>query len=130
MKLEHVALSITDPEDINYFYQDILGMEKVKSFVINKSLANDIFGIDKDAQVFLYQRDQIFFEIFIIDKLHSESFNHVCIAVTDRKSVFETAQEKGYTCTHKQKENSELFFIKDKSGNIFELKDKKLLKYQ
>lgn len=123
MKLEHVALSITDPEDINHFYQDILGMKKVKDFVITRSLANDLFCIDTDTQMYLYQKDQVFFELFIINKLRLESFNHTCIAVPDRRSVFEAAQKKGYTCIHKQKEKSELLFIKDKSGNLFELKD-------
>jgi catechol 2,3-dioxygenase-like lactoylglutathione lyase family enzyme len=123
MKLEHVALSITDPEDINHFYQDILGMVKVKGFVLNKSLANDIFGIEKDTEVFLLKNNLVFFEIFIIDSLYIDTFNHICLSFDDRKAIYEKAKKKGYTCIHKQKENSELLFIKDKSGNVFELKD-------
>lgn len=126
MKLEHIALSITAPEDIKHFYQDILGMSKVKDFVLNKPLAYDIFGINKDTDVFLLQKKQVLLEIFIIDRLQIKNFNHICLAVDDRKTVSENAVKNGYTCIYKKKENSDLIFIKDKSGNIFELKDKKL----
>jgi len=124
MKLEHVALSITVPEDVKNFYQDIFGMSKIKGFVLNKSLANDIFGINKDTEVFLLQKDLLFFEIFVVNTTGTHNFNHLCLALDDRKSVFETAQQKGYSGIYKQRESSELFFLKDKSGNVFELKEK------
>ena len=126
MKLEHIALSIANPEDIKNFYQDILGMNKVKSFVLNRSLANDIFGINKDTDVFLLQKELLSLEIFVIKELHIKNFNHICLAVDYRKMLFENAGQNGYTCICKKRGNSDLIFIKDKSGNIFELKDKKL----
>lgn len=126
MKLEHIALSITDPEDIKNFYQDTLGMDKVKDFVLNKSLANDIFGINKDTEVFLLQKELLFFEIFVVDTISTSNFNHICLAVDDRKTVIKHAEQNGYPVICKKRKNSDLIFIKDKSGNIFELKDKKL----
>ena len=126
MKLEHVALSITDPEDINHFYQDILGMEKVKEFVLNKSLADAIFGINRDTEVILLQKELLFLEIFIVDTIPIGHFNHICLAVDDRKAIFEHAEQNGYSAICKKGGNSDLIFLKDKSGSIFELKDKKL----
>lgn len=123
MQLEHVALSITVPEDSKNFYENILGMEKVREFVLPGSLAHDIFGIDRDTPVVLYRNDRVFFEIFIINTLQTGTCNHVCLAFDNRKSVFEKAQQEGYTGIYRQKESSELFFIKDGSGNVFELKD-------
>jgi catechol 2,3-dioxygenase-like lactoylglutathione lyase family enzyme len=123
MKFVHSALSITTPEDVDNFYQDILGMEKVKETVLPGSLANDIFGINRDASVFLCRNEQIFLELFVTDLPQAQNFNHICLAFDDRKSIFEKAQQRGFTCIYKQKENSELFFIKDKSGNVFELKN-------
>ncbi len=124
MKLEHTALSISKPEDIKDFYQDILGMERVKEFTLSDSMANDIFGIPKDTTVFLYRSGQTFFELFLIDRPQRHNFNHTCLAFDDKKSIFHKAQQKGYNTIRKQKEHSELFFIQDNSGNLFELKDK------
>ena len=45
MNLEHVALTITDYKEIEQFYHEILEMNKIKSFVLDKALARDIFGI-------------------------------------------------------------------------------------
>ena len=126
MELEHIALSITVPEDIKHFYQDILGMDKVKNFVLNKLLAYEIFGINKNTDVFLLQKDMLFLEIFVIDTISARNFNHICLSVDDRKTVFRNAEQKGHTVICKKRGNSDLIFIKDKSGNIFEIKDKKL----
>ena len=126
MELEHIALSITVPEDIKHFYQDILGMDKVKNFVLNKLLAYEIFGINKDTDVFLLQKDMLFLEIFVVDTISARNFNHICLSVDDRKTVFRNAEQKGHTVICKKRGNSDLIFIKDKSGNIFEIKDKKL----
>ena len=49
MKLEHVALSVTDRKEIERFYQDILGMEVIRSFQLDQALAVDIFGIPTSA---------------------------------------------------------------------------------
>ena len=123
MKIEHVALSIYAAEDIHRFYQDTLGMEIVKEFVLNKELANTIFGIDKNTTVFLLRNEQVFLEIFITDNLQSRNCNHLCLSFYNRRSVFEKAQQGGYDGINVQKEHAELFFIKDGSGNIFELKE-------
>ena len=53
MKLEHIAITISEPADIKDFYLDILGMKEVKNFVLNKVLANKIFSINNETSVYL-----------------------------------------------------------------------------
>ena len=60
MKLEHIALTIYEPDDIKDFYLDILGMKEMKNFVLSKSLANKIFNIDKEVSVYLLQKRECF----------------------------------------------------------------------
>jgi len=59
MKLEHVALTVTDYNEIDQFYHEILGMNEMKSFVLDKVLARDIFGIEEETKVFLLQKDKL-----------------------------------------------------------------------
>ena len=123
MKIEHIALSVNNTEEIKNFYSNILGMKKVKSFVLNKKLANSIFKIEKEATVFLLQKDKLFFEIFITDRQNNQSYNHICIAIQNREMLVEKAIKQGYMCVRIEREMFDLIFIKDKSGNIFEIKE-------
>ncbi len=123
MKLEHIALSVTDTEEIKNFYFNILEMEEVKSFVLNKELANNIFKIEKEVLVFLLQKDKLFFEIFVTNMQNNQSYNHVCIAIQKREELVEKAIKQGYICIRIKRDMFDLIFIKDKNGNIFEIKE-------
>ena len=124
MKLEHVALTITDPEEITDFYQDILGMQKVKAFKLTKALAFTIFGFNKEVSINLLEQEKVFFEIFIVAEQESTAFNHICISIKNREEIINKALQKAYKVVRIKREIFDLIFIKDKSGNIFELKEK------
>ncbi|MEA3316643.1 MAG: VOC family protein [Bacteroidota bacterium] len=122
MKLEHIALTISDSDEIENFYRDILEMELEKSFVLNKDLANKIFNINNDISVFLMKKDNLLLELFVAKTDDKKSFNHVCISVNNRKMLFEKAQKKSYKCIKIERDKSDLIFVNDKSGNAFEIK--------
>ena len=124
MKLEHIALTISEPADIKDFYLDILGMKEVKNFVLNKVLANKIFGVNKEISVFLLQKDDISLEIFILHGQSKRSFEHICLAVNDREELVENCLKQNYECIRIERDLFDLIFLKDKSGNAFEIKDK------
>jgi len=126
MKLEHIALTVSEPADINDFYLDILGMKEVKNFVLNKVLANKIFGVNKEISVFLLQKDDISLEIFILHGQSKHSFEHVCFAVNDREELVENSLKQNYECIRIERDLFDLVFLKDKSGNIFEIKESKV----
>lgn len=65
MNLEHIALTVTDYKEISRFYQEILGFSEVRSFVLKKDLAREIFGIEKETKVFHLQKDDLLLEIFL-----------------------------------------------------------------
>lgn len=122
MKLEHIAISINDKADINNFYKDILGMEKIKEFLLIKSFASEIFDINKEIPVFLLKKDELILEIFITDEQIKHNFNHICFSVKARNILIEKAEQNDYKSIRIKREFSDLIFIKDKSGNIFEIK--------
>lgn len=122
MKLEHVALTITDYNDIGHFYHEILGMKEVSSFVLDKVLASDIFGIEEETKVFLLQKDNMFLEIFLMSEQYDHGFNHICITTTNREEIVQKATQHSYKCLRLKRQDSDMIFVTDNSGNIFEIK--------
>jgi len=123
MMLEHIAITVNGSDEIINFYQNILGMEEVRNFVLDKSLSAKIFSVNKNLPVYLMQRDDLVLEIFIY-KQNLQSVNHLCISVDNRENLTKKLQEKGYETIIIEREQPDLVFIKDKSGNIFEIKQR------
>ena len=123
MKLEHIALNISNLAEINDFYHNILGMKEERTFVLNKDLADKIFGIPMATSVFFMQKDNLFIEIFVSTNLEKQNFNHICMSIKNREMLVEKACKKNYECSRIEKDPFDIIFIKDKYGNIFEIKE-------
>ena len=123
MKLAHIALSVSDNKEIEKFYINVLGMKQIKNFVLRKSLATNIFDINEEITVFLLQKDKVVFEIFITTGNRKQAFDHVCISIKNRESFINKVLLNGYQVIRIERELFDLIFIKDKDGNIFEIKE-------
>ena len=123
MKLEHIALSVSDHKEIEKFYKNVLGMKQIKNFVLRKDLAVNIFEINEEITVFLLQKDRVVFEIFITTEYRKQAFDHVCISIKNREKFINKVLLNGYKVTRIERELFDLIFIKDKDGNIFEIKE-------
>ncbi len=123
MKLEHVALVINDPQEVEDFYKNLLGMSILKSFTLNRDLAAQLFGINNEAPVYLLKKNGLFLELFVEEETCTQNFRHICLSIPDREGFVEQTINKGYECIHLERAQSDLVFIKDKSGNIFEIKE-------
>ena len=123
MKLEHIALTISGQGEINNFYQNILGFEQTKTFTLSKNLSGKIFDIFIDTPVFLMQKDKLVLEIFVYPDYVKQSLNHICLSVKDRETLVAKAKTQNYDCIRIKREVFDLILIKDRSGNIFEMKE-------
>lgn len=123
MNLEHIALSVSDQQEIEKFYSNILEMKQIKNFVLGRDLADNIFGIDEEINVFLLQKDKVVFEIFITTVSKKQAFDHVCISINNRENFINKVIKSGYKVIRIKREFFDLIFIKDKDGNIFEIKE-------
>jgi len=120
----HVAITINDLSDIKNFYVDILGLEIKKKFTLSKKISSQIFNIEKETEVIVVAKKDFVVELFIADKNDYRNFQHVCITVNDRKQVIQKAQKSNYPCTIIKRDTSDAVFIKDKSNNLFEIKQR------
>ena len=124
IKLEHIGITISEQEEINNFYQNILGFNQVKTFTLNKTLSGKIFNIPIDTPVYLMQKDNFILEIFVsADYQIKQNFNHICLSIKNREEVFQKAIAQKYECIRIERDVFDLIFIKDKGGNIFEIKE-------
>ncbi len=126
MKLEHIAITITHLEDIQNFYIDILGMNNTRNFILSSELALRIFNIKKEVNVFLLQSDEFYFELFLTDKQTQVNCNHLCLSFTNLEIILNKAKKRHYEIIQIQRNSThDLIFLKDQSGNLFELKNSK-----
>ena len=123
MKLEHIALNITDTKEIIDFYQNVLGMVEVRNYELDKNLANLFFNIRENTLVYLMQKDNLFLELFVYTKSYNNGFNHICVKVKNREAIVANAKKYSYKCIHRKREYFDQIFISDNSGNIFEIKE-------
>ena len=123
MKLDHIALNITDSKEVMDFYQNVFGMIEIKNYKLGKELADSFFSIYEDTSVYLMQKDDLLLELFDIGKSCNYGFNHICLKVDNREDIVEKAINNSYKCIRRERQYYDQIFISDKSGNIFEIKE-------
>ena len=124
MKLHHVALNSSSPENADRFYGEILGLKQVKNFILKKELTDQIFGVDCECQIILYENENFAVEVFVTS-VHTEKINpftHLCLEVEDKEEFAGNCQAKGLETKRIPKGNGMLIFVKDYDGNLFEIK--------
>jgi len=123
MKLNHVGLNVKSEEEIVNFYQNILGFHSEYQFELPAEMCDNIFGVNKQLKVYSYKRDDIFLELFIHSENPGNSFSHICLELEDRESIATKCEQSKYQVIRiKRVDRPDILFVKDKAGNIFELK--------
>ena len=125
MKFEHVALTINDPLEVDRFYEEILGLRKEREFNLEANLAGTIFGIHQRTSVYQLRNEGLMMELFLTPSSTETGFRHICLSFENREEILRKVQEKGYECIRQERTHSDLVFIKDNSGNLFEIKEER-----
>ncbi|MEA3449025.1 MAG: VOC family protein [Bacteroidota bacterium] len=123
IKLNHIALNISDVDEVTDFYQDILGFHLEYQFELPIKLSNSIFGINKSVPAYFCKNEQVAFELFVLPENINKGLAHVCLELSDRNELVNQCINNGYKVKNMQRDNKpNLLFIWDKSGNCFEIK--------
>lgn len=123
---KHIAIAVSSKNEIKEFYSDILGMEQIRSFTLNQNLAKQIFEIDSEIPAYLLKNNNLYLEVFILNQNQHKNINHICFSTKNREELINDVLAKGYECIRIKRETNDLVFIKDKSGNKFEIKTESL----
>ena len=126
MKIEHLAVSSNSEEDSDNFFTKLLGLKKLRSFVVSSDLMEQFFKVKKEHKVISYGNKGISVEVFITDDKSKavDKFTHMCLIIEDRAKLLDTARQMNYDVIKVPRKNSEVFylFLKDKFGNLYEIK--------
>ena len=120
--LQHIALEITK-DDLTDFYVAILGGKIVNHSVLKAEDALQIFAIQRAVEVHYVEIEEIVYELFIYHDSARITFNHNCLKIDNAFGVFKQAQQNNYWTHLRARNGKETYFIKDKNGNMFELKN-------
>ncbi len=124
MQWNHVGLNIGHREEIENFYREILGFKLLRTFPITGELSRQIFQIAEGTQATLMNRGDVTVELFLCTENRLGGYAHLCIDVENREEIVRKCLLKGYPVFRKKRDKGDLIFIRDLSGNIFELKEK------
>jgi catechol 2,3-dioxygenase-like lactoylglutathione lyase family enzyme len=119
--IQHVALEYSHKETADLFFTEILGMEKVKTTPLPRVLSFSIFGIDTDVEMVVYANESSRFEVFLHAKRKEHSFDHIGLKVPDKDEFVARCKKHGLKPFVIQKNEKQLLFVRDFSGNLFEI---------
>ncbi len=120
--VHHVAVECGSQELAERFFSLILGLPKVKSTLLSEEVAEEIFQIRKEVRFDFYENEGTRFEVFVTDTPVQSGFAHVCISVGDKNGFVSRCKEQGLAPFFVQKDGKELLFVRDFTGNLYEVK--------
>ena len=119
--VQHVGLEYSHKEIADLFFLEILGLEKVKTTSLPRVLSFSIFGIDDIVEMVSYANETSRFEVFIHSKRREHSFDHVGLKVPDKVEFVVRCKKHRLKPFFVQKNDKQLLFVRDFSGNLFEI---------
>ncbi|MCD6366858.1 MAG: VOC family protein [Bacteroidales bacterium] len=124
MELNHIGLNILNKNEVIDFYQNILGFHTEYRFDITEEIGTIVFGIKNPAKVILCRKKNLLLELLIRPEILNQGFAHICLGVKNRENIADKCNKSGYPVIRiKRSDKQDILFIKDKTGNLFELKN-------
>jgi hypothetical protein len=98
------------------------------SCVVPASLSKSLFGINQEFTVIDFGNEQIKFEVFIASSegvVPPRKLDHICLEVEDREAFLKKCKGMEFEVLQVPKGDSLVIFVKDRDGNLFEIKEKR-----
>lgn len=126
MLLNHVGIINKNEEEAVRFYRDFLGFEITKESLVPSELSEQLFAISRDINVLVFERDGIKIEVFISPeyKPACPDIMHTGLLLDDLSEIMEKAQQAGMELITGRTKEKTVYFIRDLSGNLIEIKQK------
>ena len=123
--LLHAAVHSDTKEHAHLYFCKVLGLQLVKTFTIDEALSTNIFSLPKPVDIWVFGNESMQIEVFIHPMSHHPSFNHLCLQVDDKAVFINRCKKYGLMPYQVQKGEKHLLFVRDFTGNLYEIKEEK-----
>ncbi|MCR4322044.1 MAG: VOC family protein [Candidatus Brocadiaceae bacterium] len=125
MELNHIGITNKSAEQAIQFYQDFLGLEKTREILLSPELSEQLFSLSQELKVLVFEKPGIKIEVFISDFQHANpNLTHFGIMLDNFSEVTEKAQRSHVDLIIGKYKDKTVYFLKDFSGNLIEIKQK------
>lgn len=122
--LRHIGIHIFEEKEVSEFYEQVLGFTKIKTYAFYPDAAIKLFGQSRTIPIFRMQRFEVILELFVCPLPYTPGASHVALEYWKAEKIIEKAKTANYPVIEFEKRAGKKgFFIKDKAGNIFEIKE-------
>ena len=97
-----------------------------KKFAISAELSDAIFGIKENVEIEVYDNHETRFEVFITQTGKKHGYEHICIEINNKEEFINRCKKHSIEPMIIDKDGKNLLFVRDFSGNLFEVKEKRL----
>ncbi len=126
MLLNHVGVINKNREDALRFYRDFLGFDLTREVTVSKELSAQLFAVSKDIPMMVFEKDGIKIEVFIYPECKQPfpDIRHTGLSLENFSEIIEKAPRAGIDLIIGKTKDKTVYFIKDFSANLIEIKQK------
>jgi len=124
MQLNHVGVFNKSREDALGFYRDFLGFEFTREAMVPAELSEQLFAISRDITMLVFEKDGIKIEVCICPECTwpSPHLGHTGLLLENFPEMLEKASKSGVDLIMGKTRDKTVYFIRDFSGNLIEIK--------
>jgi len=83
--IDHVCIEVSSEERSREIFEEILGLDRAYSFLIDEGFMTRMFGLENACEAVVYQAGETKIEVFIRPEMRGSDSqtSHLCITVPD-----------------------------------------------
>jgi catechol 2,3-dioxygenase-like lactoylglutathione lyase family enzyme len=126
MKIDHIAIAQNTEENSDKFFVELLGLRKIRSFLVSADKMMNFFGVNQEYHFLRYEDENLGVEVVITNdnSKSTDLFTHPCLIIENRDELIEKAQKLEFPVIKVPRDSGSGYylFIKDKYENLYEIK--------
>lgn len=126
MLINHAGVINTNEKDAVRFYRDFIGLEIIKEYIVPAELSEQIFAVAQDIKMIVFGKDGTKIEVFIFPQYTpaTPDISHIGFLLDNFSEIIEMAPKAGVDLIVGKTRDKTVYFLKDFSGNLIEIKQK------